>query len=193
MAITTNGFHNQNSIIAKIQSALEEMLEDLGITGWQVLRSNQPTIQALQNNSVYYDIISKTRIGTQGSKSVQVELDGVKNWQDVSVWYEEYMIQVSAFLQRKPETDTVSTLSSSDVIALLQGCINTNGALGQKNYFSSDWLQLIKSTAIREIDYETDSGLKEKMPQFDFLLVVEQTLTKGIEKVDAVDIDTHRV
>lgn len=193
MAISTTGFHNQNAIIAKIQSALEQMLSDLGITGWQVLRNNQPTIQALQNNSVYYDIISKTRIGTQGSKSVMIEVQGVKSWQDVSIWYEEYLIQVGAFLQRNPDTDTVATLSSSDIIALIQGCINTNGALGQKDYFGANWLQLIKSTNIREIDYETDSGLKEKMPQFDFLLVVEQTLAKGIGKVDDIDMDTYRV
>lgn len=189
MAIITNGFHNQNSIIAKIQSALEEMLVDLGITGWQVLRSNQPTIQALQNYSVYYDIVSKTRIGTQGVKSVKVD----NNWQDVSVWYEEYLVQVGAFLQRNPDTDNVNTLSSSDVIALIQGCINSNGAIKGKNYFGQDWLQLIKSTAIRELDYETDSGLKEKMPQFDFLLVVEQTLSESIDKVDKIDMDIHRV
>lgn len=191
--ITTSGFHNQNAVIANIQSALTSMLTDLGITGWQVLRNNQPTIQALQNNSVYYDIISKRRIGTQGSKSVQVEVQGVKNWQDVSVWYEEYLVQVGAFLQRDPATDSVSTLSSSDIIALLQGCINTNGALGQKDYFGTDWLQLIKSTSIRELDYETDSGLKEKMPQFDFYLVVEQTLTKGVDKVDDIELDVYRV
>ena len=189
MAIVVNGYHNQNAIIAKIQTALTEMLSDLGITGWQVLRSNQPTIQALQNYSVYYDIISKVRIGTQGSKSVLIE----NNWQDVSVWYEEYLIQVGAFLQRNPDTDDVTTQTSSDIIALLQGCINTNGAFGQKNYFGADWLQLIKSTRIREIDYETDSGLKEKMPQFDFSLVVEQTLTKGIEKVDEIEMNTYRV
>lgn len=193
MAISITGYHNQNAIIAKIQTALTAILTDLNITGWQVLRNNQPTIQALQNNSVYYDIISKRRIGTQGVKSVQIEVQGVKTWQDLSVWYEEYLIQVGAFLQRNPDTDTVSTMSSSDIIALLQGCINSNGAINGKNYFESDWLQLIKSTGIRELDYETDSGLKEKMPQFDFLLVVEQQLTKGIEKVDDIEMDVKRV
>jgi len=193
MAINTGGFHNQNSIIAKIQSALTSMLSDLGISGWQVLRSNQPTVQALQNNSVYYDIISKRRVGTQGVKSVQITQNGVKSWQDVSVWYEEYLVEVSGFLQRDPDTDTVSTISSSDIIALLQGCINSNGAINGKNYFESNWLQLIKSTSIREIDYETDSGLKEKMPQFEFLLVVEQQLSKNIEDVDKIEMDTYRV
>lgn len=193
MAVNTVGFHNQNSIIAKIQSALTAMLSDLGISGWQVLRSNQPTVQALQNNSVYYDIISKRRVGTQGVKSIQITKNGVKSWQDVSIWYEEYLVEVSGFLQRDPDTDTVSTISSSDIIALLQGCINSNGAINGKNYFESNWLQLIKSTSIREIDYETDSGLKEKMPQFEFLLVVEQQLSKDIEDVDKIEMDTYRV
>lgn len=189
MAIETSGFHNQNLIISKIQSALETMLADLNVTGWQVLRSNQPTIQALQNNSIYYDIISKRRVGVQGVKSVA----GNTAWSDKSVWYEEYLVQVSGFKQRDPDTDTVETTTSSDIIALLQGCVNSNGALAGKNYFNSDWVQLIKSTDIRELDYETDSGLKEKMPQFDFLLVVEQTLTKGINGADRVEFTTCRV
>lgn len=193
MAIITSGFHNQNAIIAKIQSALTAMLTDLGISGWQVLRSNQPTVQELQNNSIYHDIISKRRIGTQGAKSVQVVVDGVKTWQDVSVWYEEYLIQVSGFKQRDVDTDTAQTTTSSDIIALLQGCLNSNGAIDGKNYFNSNWLQLIKSTSIRELDFETDSGLKEKMPQFDFILVVEQELSKGINSVDDIDMEMYRV
>lgn len=193
MAITTTNYHNQNAIIAKIQNALTNMLTDLGVTGWQVLRSNQPTVQELQNNSIYHDIISKRRIGTQGVKSIQVEKNGVKDWVDVSVWYEEYLIQVSGFKQRDVNTDTSSTISSSDIIALLQSCINSNGALNAKNYFNTDWLQLIKSTDIREVDFETDSGLKEKMPQFDFLLVVEQILSEGINKADKIEMNVHRV
>jgi len=193
MAISITGYHNQNAIIEKIQTALTAMLTDLNITGWQVLRSNQPTVQELQNNSVYHDIVSKRRIGTQGVKSVLVEKSGVKSWEDVTVWYEEYLVQVSGFKQRDVNTDTASTTTSSDIIALLQGCINSNGAINGKNYFNTDWLQLIKSTAIRELDFETDSGLKEKMPQFDFLLVVEQTLTKDIANADNIEMNTYRV
>ena len=189
MAVNIGGYHYENAIIAKIQSALVEMLTDLGITGWQVLRANQPTIQALQNQSVYYDIISKRRIGTQGVKPVLVN----NGWQDVSVWYEEFLIQVSGFKLRDPDNDTVNTLSSSDIIGMIQGCINSNGALGSKNYFVSDWIQLIKSSSLREIDFETDSGKKEKMVQFDFLLVVEQTLAKNIESADKIDMDIKRV
>lgn len=196
MAISTTGYHNQNEIISKIQTALTAMLADLNITGWQVLRSNQPTIQAVQNDSVYYDIVSKRRIGTQGTRSLMIKIgdqDPVSAWEDNTIWYEEFLIQVSGFKQREPSTDTVSTMTSSDVISLLQGCINANGILADKNYFDEYWIQLIKSTAVRELDYETDSGLKEKMPQFDFFVVVEQSLSKAINKVDEIDMNTYRV
>lgn len=196
MAISTTGYHNQNEIISKIQTALTAMLVDLNITGWQVLRSNQPTIQAVQNDSVYYDIVSKRRIGTQGTRSKMVMIGGqnpVSSWQDNTIWYEEFLIQVSGFKQRDPSTDVVSTMTSSDVISLLQGCINANGVLADKNYFVEPWIQLIKSTAVRELDYETDSGLKEKMPQFDFFVVVEQSLSKAINKVDEIEMNTYRV
>lgn len=193
MAISTTGYHNQNQIISKIQTALTSMLTDLNITGWQVLRSNQPTIQAVQNNSIYYDIISKRRIGTQGTRSKMITTNNTTGWVDDTVWYEEFLIQVSGFKQRDPANDTASTMTSSDVISLLQGCINANGVLADRNYFVESWIQLIKSTSVREIDYETDSGLKEKMPQFDFFLVVEQSLAKGINKVDNIELNTYRV
>lgn len=193
MAVETTGYHKQNDIIAHIQAALTAILTDLGITvgnsGWQVLRANQPTIQALQNKSVYYDIISKRRIGTQGTRS-KLATNG---WVDTTSWYEEYLVQVSAFKQREPGTDTTATLSSSDIIGMIQGCINSNGVLAEKNYFDSSWIQLIKSTEIRELDYETDSGLKEKMPQFDFLLVVGQTLTKSINTAEKIEMNCYRV
>ncbi len=195
MAISTTGYHNQNQIIAKIQTALTAMLTDLNITGWQVLRNNQPTIQAVQNNSVYYDIISKRRIGTQGTRSKMITAGQTPTtaWVDDTIWYEEFLIQVSGFKQRSPDSDTALTMTSSDVISLLQGCINANGVLADRNYFVEPWIQLIKSTSLREIDYETDSGLKEKMPQFDFFLVVEQSLSKGINKVDDIELNTYRV
>lgn len=190
MAISTTGYHNQNAIIAKIQTALTSIVADLGYSStWQVLRANQPTIQAVQNKSIYYDIVSKRRLGVQGTKSVKTQ----SGWVDATVWYEEFLIQVSGFLQRDPSTDTSSTVSSSDLITMIQGCLNANGVLASKNYFVEDWIQLIRSTELREIDYETDSGLKEKMPQFDFYLVVEQTLTKEIGAVDRIDVDTHPI
>lgn len=201
MAIISS-YHGRNEILAALVKAIESMLKDFGLDStWQVASLNQPTIQALQNKTVYVDIISRRRYGTQGTKAVLVN----GSWKNRTVWFEELLIQVGGFLQRDPATDDVSTLTNTDVIEYLQGCINANTDFGttlnttnsygvsRKSYFEKDWLQLIRSTDLRELDYETDSGLKEKFPQFDFYLVVEQALTKDVDAIDAVDVETHPI
>lgn len=192
----TSNYHGFNSIISLVRDGLASMLEEFGLADdWQVVRSNQSTIQAVQNNTVYFDVVSRRRYGVQGTRPVKTD-DG---WSNESIWYEEMLIQVSAFKQREPDSDTEDTLSSSDVIDWLQACVNSNTDMGEfnggkpTNFFKRDYLQIIRSTDVREIDYETDSGLKEKMPQFDFLLVVKQRLLKNINKIDTIELETKRI
>lgn len=196
-------YHKFNEIIVYLKIALENMLNDVNgelAKQWQVVRANQPTIQALQNNTVYFDIISKRRYGVQGTKPVPFRRYSTTVWQEESVWFEEILVQVSAFKQREPDTDTQTTDTSSDIIALLQGALNASTTLGitwtnsdKRNYFLPDWMNVIRSTDIREVEFETDSGLKDKFPQFDFLVVVEQRLLKNIAKIDTIDIATKRI
>ena len=192
----TSNYQKFNGIIHLVKQALTDMLDDLGYENWQVVRANQPTIQALQNETVYFDVISRRRYGVQGSKPKKTN-SGV--WQMESVWYEEWLIQVSAFKQRDPMNDTMDTTTASDVINLLQGLVNGNtdlasgGITQPKSYFQGDWMNVIRSTDVREIEFETDSGLKDKFPQFDFLLVVEQRLLKNMEKIDTIELETKRI
>lgn len=198
----TNGYHGRNSVLSYLVGAFNAMLVDLGLNQtWQVVSANQPTLQGLQNNTIYIDIVSKRRYGTQGTKSIKTD----NGWVDSSVWFEEMLVQVGGFLQRNPQTDDVNTLTSSDVIGLLQGCVNSNSDMGgvgtgqnkygvkKRSYFVEDWMQVIKSTDLRELDYETDSGLKEKLPQFDFVLVVEQNILKKADEISNIEIGTERI
>lgn len=198
----TVNYHGRNNILSHLVTAFNSMLTDLGLDStWIVVSNNQPTIQGLQNNTVYIDIVSKRRYGTQGTKSIKIGDD----WYDSSVWYEELLVQVGGFLQRNPQTDDENTLTSSDVIGLLQGCVNANNDVGgvgvgqnkygvkNRTYFTDEWMQVIKSTELRELDYETDSGLKEKLPQFDFVLVVEQNILKKADKITNMEVRTERI
>lgn len=195
-------YHSRNLILSRLVSAFTAMLADFGLSNtWTVVSANQPTIQVLQNNTIYIDIISRRRYGTQGTKSVKTN----SGWVDSTVWFEEMLIQVGGFLQRKPATDDVNTLTSSDVVAYLQGCVNGNNMIGsesvrvneygvhKRTYFTDDWMQVIRSTDLRELDYETDSGLKEKFPQFDFVLVVEQNILKTTGEIANIEIETERI
>lgn len=193
---------NLNRIIQQIWQALSNMLDRIGYRNWQVVRANQPTIQALQNETVYFDIVSRRRYGTQGTKPVKRKYYGKDEWFMESVWFEEILVQVSAFKQRNPEEDWLNTITGSDIIELLQGLINANNDLGEKNvlgvnerpsFFQDNAIKVIRSTQMREVEFETDSGLKDKFPQFDFLLVVEQRLLKNMEKIDTIELETKRI
>ena len=192
-------YYKFNDIVSLIKLGLDNAIYHINgyeENGWQVVRSNQPTIQALQDKTIYFDIISKRRIGVQGTRPVKTE-DG--NWANESVWYEELLVQVSAFKRRNPGIDDILTQTSSDIIDLLQAVINADGDLPEGNtdesskFIRDENFQVIRSTNIRELDYETDSGLKEKMPQFDFLVVVKQRLLKNINKIDTIELETKRI
>lgn len=198
----TSEYLNFNRVIQQIHQALTNMLDSIGYSNWQVVRANQPTIQALQNETVYFDIVSRRRYGTQGTKPVKREYNGITDWVMESVWFEEILVQVSAFKQRNPEEDWLNTITGSDIIELLQGLINANNDLGDDNvhgvnmrpsFFENDALKVIRSTQMREVEFETDSGLKDKFPQFDFLLVVEQRLLKKMEKIETIELETKRI
>lgn len=194
-SISNYVYHNENAIMKEIRDLLLRILNAYGVTDWEVIRNNQPTIQRMQNNTVYFDVVSKRRYGVQGSKPIQ---DNGK-WYQAAHWFEDWLIQVSAFKQRNPDLDDEDTVTSVDIITVLQGCINGGGNMtkvngkGYASWLGVDWLNIIRSTDLREIDYETDSGLMDKFPQFDFSLVVEQSLIKDDANIDGITLQVRKV
>lgn len=189
--ITGLTYHPENSVIALICKTLQAMLNAAGYTDWVVLRSNQPTLQEIQNNCIYIDVISKRRLGVQGDKLA----NNSNQWSQASVWYEEWDIQISGFKQRNPETDSIDTITSTDVITILQGMINGGGIqpIGASTWWPYPWLNIIRSTTVNIFDYETDSGLREKLPTFDFTMVIEQAIKSEVGNISEIEGDLHRV
>lgn len=177
----------ENQIWAFLVNKFNQVLQDNGYTDWVVLRNYQPSIQGLRDKAVYLYKISKRRIGTQG---LITEKDDLGNWQTVDHWYEEIMFQVGAFASRDPETETVESITSEDVLDTLMAYVNSSTKVAE---WKTAGYEVIKATNIRSMDYETDSGLQEKLPQFDFLLCVEQSKLKKIAEFDTINIETKRV
>lgn len=163
------------------------VLKDNGYNDWVVMRNYQPSIQGLKDKAVYLYKVNKRRIGTQG---LITEQDNIGDWQECDHWYEEILIQVSAFSKRNPETETIETITSEDVLDTLMAYINSASKVQE---WRTAGYEVIKSTNMRLLDYETDSGIQEKLPQFDFLLVLEQSKLKKIEKIGNIEIETKRV
>ena len=178
---------SENQIWAFLVSKFNSVLSDNGYTGWSVLRNYQPSIQGLRDKSIYLYKVSKRRIGTQG---LITEKDNNGDWQTVDHWYEEILFQVGAFSKRDVDTETVDTITSEDVLGTLMAYVNSASKVQE---WKTAGYEVIKSTAMRLMDYETDSGLQEKLPQFDFMLCVEQSILKKIAKVDTIEEETKRV
>lgn len=177
----------ENQIWAFLVEQFNKILRDNGYADWVVLRNYQPSIQGLRDKAIYLYKISKRRIGTQG---LITEKDNSGDWQNVDHWYEEIMFQVGAFAKRDPETETVNTITSEDVLDTLLAYVNSSVKVTE---WKTAGYEVIKATTIRSMDYETDSGLQEKLPQFDFLLCVEQSKLKKIAIFDSINIETKRV
>lgn len=186
----------ENYIFSLFQTAINSILSRLSITeasSWVVARMSQPSIQGLEDKTIYYDVVSRRRIGTQGNMSKKID----DTWNTVSHWYEDWLIQISGFKSRTME-DTADTITSADIVSLVQGVFNSSPEMqidfiGQSGLLGNPRIKLIKSSDVRIGDYETDSGLKEKMPNFDISIVVEQYLSRTTANVDSVDIEEYRV
>lgn len=182
-----------NEIMFILRRALTTQAD---VMGWQCIQSNQPSIQAVQDKTIYFDVISKRRIGVQGVKYYKTSVSGAWNYPDV--WYESWLVQVSAF-RKRDETDYTDTFTSQDAIIQMQAFVNS--PFGLRDFLkwdtmepAVDWLEVVHATDIRDVDFETDSGLIEKFPQFDFELIVERRGAFGfLPETDIVDGETYSV
>ena len=187
--ITIPDYIKDNDILSAIQAGLEECTRRTPLMNdWSVAQANQPSIQALQNKMVYWDVISRRRLGVQG----ELLSGGFGTfWRQVPVWYEIWLIQVSAFMMRT-ETEVTSALAfnSQDAIVNLQAYVNDFDN-GLSKYFKTGLAavpdtQVVRSTDLRNIDFETDSGLKQKFPQFDFEIVMRRVPSRDNIKIDHI-------
>lgn len=188
-------YHTDNNVRFYIRNTLiVALLNNNSGQTWQVAQSNQPTIQALQNNTVYFDVISKRRYGVQANRELFDTTS--QSWYTATQWLEEWIVQVSAF-QLRNTSDNPNVMIGIDVLTKIQSFINGGGlaltAPRGATIFDPEWLDVLWSKDLREIDFETDSGLKEKLPQFDFGLVVSQTLLNKIPQIDNINITTERI
>ena len=177
----------ENQIWAFLVTQFKTVLKDNGYDDWVVLKEYQPSIQGLKDKAIYLHKVSKRRIGTQGLIT-EKNIDG--DWQEIDHWYEEILVQVGAFSKVRPDTETVDTITSEDILSILMAFVNSARKVPEWKTAGYD---VVKATNMRLLDYETDSGIQEKLPQFDFLLVVEHSQLKKINDFGNIDIETKRV
>lgn len=189
--ITIPEYIKDNDILASIQAGFQDCINETPLMNdWGVAQANQPSIQALQDKMVYWDVISRRRLGVQG----ELLSGGFGTfWRQVPVWYEIWLIQVSAFMMRT-ETEITSALAfnSQDAIVNLQAYVNDFDN-GLSKWFKREPggvpdTQVVRSTDLRNIDFETDSGLKQKFPQFDFEIIIKRVPLRSVVGMGFADV-----
>lgn len=212
LSMYQNGFYTRNSLLGSVRNSINRYLNNqiddsthssiksaYNWGNWQVVQSNQLTIQALMDETVYIDDISKHRVGTQSARQVYVSraesekiqstlggsVEEYMGWWECMSWFEEWLIQISAFKSRMDTSSVISdSASSADLITFLMACFNKQ----DRTTFSR-----IKTSEMREVDFETDSGLKEKMPQFDIAIVVPQVVLVNRKNATVGDVNVHGI
>lgn len=177
---------NENQTWKFLITEFKKVLTEYGYGDWTVMRNYQPSIQGLKDKTIYLHRISKRRIGTQGNTTVLNNGE----WKTIDHWYEEVLFQVGAYKRIDIENDTKDTTTSEDVLSILLAYINSTRKV---EAWKTAGYEVIKATNMRLLDYETDSGIQEKLPQFDFLLVLEQSNLKKIGIIDTIELETKRV
>lgn len=178
-------YKSDNQILADVNTLLEGALASRGIVGWQAAQMAQPSMQDIRNNAVYFYKINSDRYGWQAHKN---EFNAeTKQMFAVESWIQRNYFQISFFLQRDPNEQTVLTeFLSSDVANNLMSYFNSLigiDALANLGY------DVIPISNMREISFKTSSDIFERIPSFDIVLINTQTYKTQIPYVTDYECD----
>lgn len=207
--VDTEGFISEPEMFKQICAAIQSIQDNTwfgGIGGsdeikkWIVVNRNQSNPQSLQDCTIYFDIVSRTQYGTVGEimRGGRSTTDPTDTTPASLHWYENWLIQLSGFKLRSSD-QTSNDYSASDVMSVLRTAFNTSPDTGCyqsgkiRTWFSTPQIQLIQTRPLRVMDYESDSGLLEKMAMFDLDIMVEQVVLKKNPVLNTIDITTRGV
>lgn len=166
----------ENQIYADIIGFINSALASLDIAGWQVLQLRQPVKLTEIKPTIYITITTKKRIGWQ-KRSYPVVDDDLKIKEQFKL---ELDCQISALKTRKI-TDTVQTITSSDVLEQLKAYfLNPNNLKTLKDL----GYLIFQPSEIQSPEFINDSDNFEFMPFFNVSFILNQTLISSQTAID---------
>ena len=168
----------ENQIYSDIIQFINTALNDLSITGWQVLQLKQPIKLTEIAPTIYVTCTTKRRHGWQMRKYPFVDNE-LKHKQD---FITEIDVQISA-LRRRQTDDTTETMNGADVLEHIKAYmlniyeIKSLRALGYSIYQPSE---------IQTPDFFDDSDNFEFMPFFSVVFILNNSLISPQASIDRV-------
>lgn len=157
----------ENQIWTSIFTLLNGVLTTKKITGWTIRQGNQPTIENMKDQSIYITRLASRRYGWQAHRDKWNETTGKMIHSEE--YFQEILFQVSAF--KKRNITNTDELTSGDIlntfITFLQS-VDGVKAMHEKGF------QTYRIQELREPAVVMDNDLYEKLPSFDFSVVLLQ-------------------
>lgn len=176
----------ENKIWTDIIAVLSVFMAAEGLTGWNIRQNEQPTMQGFKNNSVYLSRVASRRHGWQGKRDDWDAENAVMI--HTETYMQEIMFQATAFHKRS-QTDATE-LTGGDVLnKIITFLMSTDGLLKMR----AKNLTLLRISELREPAIVSDSAIFEKLPSFDFTVIIEQTEQTAIGKADIATLNIKRV
>lgn len=179
-----------NQIYTDFRAVILGCLQQEGLTDWDVLQIEQPTIQAAQNKTAYITKISSDRIGTAQRYARWDETE--QKMFHVEQWLEEINMQISCFKKRQQDGQLApeDEKTGIDVANILMTYFNGDAgraAMRELGY------QFFPIQHVRNPAFETDSNLLERWPNFDIRAILTQQKTTEIPYTGEVNVNIYQV
>ena len=140
---------NENSILADVITAVKAGLEYNELTGFDVIASHQPSKATIISPTLWVERVSSKRYGCQSRLPVKQDSALVEQ----ETYYQDIIFQITALKKRHPQTDTIVTVTASDVLNWLVSYFNSAAGRAKLN---ENGYSCIRVTEVREPAFTSD-------------------------------------
>lgn len=173
----------ENTVWADVIGFISAALSDVGISGWTVTRSYQPTQGKLEPPYILIHKLIFVPVGWQGSKYWRD--NDVLKLAETQIY--EYNFQVDAV--KKRTADAEETTSEDVLRAIIMWLMSGSGlaALRAKGY------GITRITDIRNPEFTNSNDVFEFSPNFIMKIYYEQTMQKTAPEVQGTEAELKNV
>lgn len=180
-------YKGESEIFSDVISELEKISPAGRFSDWLIIQEQQPGIQALRDNTILLDKLYSARYGWQG-RSDKIGDGG--NLSHSENWISEISIKISFYKKRQRQKQNAQFPSAADVAEFV--CAYLNSYDGIKNFGNMGY-QMLPPRRVENPAFEAPSLGWRRMPNFDFLLIVPQSVERAQEALESWNLTVKRV
>lgn len=180
-------YKSESEIYSDAISVLSQIADWGKFSDWKIMQENQPGVQALRDKTVILDKLYSVRYGWQGRSD---RLGSGGELVHGEKWISEIAIKVSFFKKRQIQDAAAPFPSAADVAEFVCAYFNSGDGIEK---FEQMGYQILPPRRVENPAFESSSPGWRRMPNFDFVLIVPQSVERAQEEVSGWDLTVKRV